>query len=111
MAGKTRLIIKTYVFTLILGHVKIYVYLYAMQYRFPKSASDDFRLIKLRHLADLSDIEYMKIYNALVGKYSSLTESERTKIFNSMYSEVEKAAAALGFTMDGKRIRVKDPSQ
>ncbi len=78
------------------------------EYQFPKSAPDDLEIIKLKHLAKISRIPYSKVRNCVIGLYSSLTDSERTVLFNNMIQEVEKASAALGFTMDGRRIKVKD---
>ncbi len=78
------------------------------EYRFPKSAPSDMEAIKLKHLAKISRIPYSKVRNCVTGLYSSLTDSERTTLFNNLIQETEKAAAALGFTMDGRRIKAKD---
>lgn len=78
------------------------------EYRFPKTAQEDLEIIKLKHLAKISNIRYSKVRNCVVGLYSSLTDSERTRLFNNMMQEVERAAAAMGFTMDGRRIKAKD---
>jgi len=72
-----------------------------------KDRTGDFKMISLRVLADKSGIDYSKIYHNLKGTYGSLTDQERTIIFNSMYAEFEKASAVLGFTADGKRIKPK----
>lgn len=80
----------------------------AENYKFPPSAPEDFAIIKIKHLARISDLEYSQVRNCIQGLYGSLTDSERTRLYNSMMQEVAKAASALGFTVDGRRIRAKD---
>jgi predicted DNA-binding protein YlxM (UPF0122 family) len=72
-----------------------------------KDRTEEFKMISLRVLADKSGVGYSKIYHNLKGTYASLTDQEKTMIFNSMYQEFEKASAILGFTADGRRIKPK----
>lgn len=69
----------------------------------------DFRIIRLRHLSDVAGIDYAKIRNNIVGDYGSLTDTERTRLFNAMQTEVEKACLALGFSYDGRPMAQQIP--
>lgn len=73
-----------------------------------KNKKRSFRLLKIRHLASISGLQYTKLLNCIGGLYNSLTEAERTRVYNNMMEEVEKAASALGFTVDGRRLKAKD---
>ena len=73
-----------------------------------KDRTEDFKMISLRVVADKSGVDYSKIYHNLKGTYASLTDQERTIMFNAMYNEFEKASAVLGFTTDGRRIKAKN---
>lgn len=78
------------------------------EYRFPKTAAEDLEIIKLKYLCKKTGLKYTRVRNCVQGLYSSLTDAERTRLFNNMIQEVERAASALGFTLDGRRIKVKD---
>jgi len=71
----------------------------------------DFKVIRLRHLSRVSGIEYAKIRNNLRGAYDSFEDQDRTRLFNALQSEVEKAALALGFTYDGKPLVQSIPGE
>jgi hypothetical protein len=58
-----------------------------------------------KKLAKLSDVSYLKIYHASTGGYNSLDDNERARLYNVLFQEYERAAAALGFSVDGKRIK------
>ena len=64
----------------------------------------DFKIIRLRHLSRVSGIEYAKIRNNIRGTYDSFEDQDRTRLFNALQAEVEKATLALGFTYDGKQL-------
>lgn len=62
-------------------------------------------IYSLRKLADLAHVDYSKLYHANAGTYNSLSDNDRTKLYNALHTEFEKAAHALGFTEDGRRIK------
>ncbi len=72
-----------------------------------KDKTGEFKMISLRILSEKSGVDYSKIYHNLKGTYASFTDQDRTLIFNAMHHEFEKAASALGFTAEGKRIKPK----
>lgn len=61
-------------------------------------------IFSMKKLAELARVDYSKLYHANVGNYNSLSDNDRTRLYNALYSEFEKASASLGFTTDGKRI-------
>jgi hypothetical protein len=62
-------------------------------------------IFSLKKLSEISGVQYNHLNRANVGLYNTLTDNDRTKLFNALYKEMEIACAALGFTVDGKRIR------
>jgi hypothetical protein len=68
----------------------------------------DFEIINLKHLARVSGMDYTQLRNCVSGVYGSWNDEDKTKLFNAMHQEISKAAAALGFTYEGRRIRPKD---
>lgn len=70
--------------------------------------SKDFDVINVKELARQSKIPYPKLRNCIVGNYASLTEAEKTDLFNKLEEGFTRAAAFLGFTHDGRRIKPKD---
>lgn len=62
-------------------------------------------LFSLKKLADLSKVEYNKLYHANAGTYNSLTDNDRARLYNALFTEFERASASLGFTVEGKRIK------
>jgi hypothetical protein len=62
-------------------------------------------IFSLRKLSDLSKVEYNQLYHAHKGTYNTLTDNDRTRLYNALFTEFEKASACLGFTADGRRIR------
>lgn len=68
---------------------------------------ENFELLNLKFLAKKSGMTYAKLRNNILGKYTSLTDQEKTRLYNTIQEEVEKACLALGFTFDGKAVRKK----
>jgi hypothetical protein len=62
-------------------------------------------IISIRQLSKESNVPYPKIYHANVGTYNSLTDNERTQLFNVLQSRFEEVSSWLGFTTDGRRIK------
>lgn len=62
-------------------------------------------LFSLKKLSDLSKVEYNKLYHANTGTYNSLTDNDRARLYNALFTEFERASASLGFTVEGKRIK------
>lgn len=62
-------------------------------------------IFSLKKLSALSKVEYNKLYHANAGTYNSLTENDRVRLFNALFTEFEKASVSLGFTVDGNRIK------
>jgi hypothetical protein len=65
----------------------------------------EFRLFKIKLLAEMVKMPYAKLRDSLMGKYYSLTEQDETKVYNKMREEFERASLALGFTFEGKRVK------
>lgn len=66
---------------------------------------DQFRVVNLKHLAKCARVDYTKLLNCLKGKYNSLDEEEKTRLYNAFHDEGQKAMLILGFTFDGKRVK------
>lgn len=62
-------------------------------------------IFSLKELSKLSKVDYTKLYHANTGTYNTLSDNDRTKLFNTLHHEFEAAAAGLGFTVEGRRIR------
>lgn len=62
-------------------------------------------MFSLKKLSVLSQVEYNKLYHANAGTYNSLTDNDRARLFNALFTEFERASASLGFTVEGKRIK------
>lgn len=62
-------------------------------------------IFSLKKLSDLASVDYNKLYHANAGTYNSLTDNDRARLYNALFTEFEKASAILGFTVDGKRIK------
>lgn len=73
-----------------------------------KSKLASFELISVRVLAEKAGIDYSKLYNNLKGTYASLTDQQKTMLFNIIQDEVTKAVSVLGFSYEGRRIRPKE---
>lgn len=73
-----------------------------------KDHRKDFKIVNIKHLARVAKTDYVKLRNCIAGVYGSWNDEDKTKLFNAMHDEVEKAAAALGFTYEGRRIKPKD---
>lgn len=72
-----------------------------------KPQIDGAAVIKVRHLARVTNIDYMRIYNSLSsnGRYNSLTEDERTRLMNALHDELVQFFKEMGFEMVIKRIK------
>lgn len=69
-------------------------------------AEKKFKIINLSHLSKISGINYQKIYNVLVSKiYNTLSDNERTKISNALYTEAKSVFKELGFNIEVTRIK------
>ena len=68
-----------------------------------KTLGEQCKIISLRRLSKATGIEYMKLYNTLNDRYSSLSENEKTEIANAAIAELTPFFDFLGFTM--KMIR------
>lgn len=66
-------------------------------------------LYSLKKLSIMSKVDYTKLYHANVGTYNTLTDNEKTALFNALEREFEQAAASLGFTKEGRRIKSLNP--
>lgn len=62
-------------------------------------------IYSLRQLAEKSKINYTKLYHSTRGTYNSLSENDRSRLYNVLFQGFEDAAIALGFTADGNRIK------
>jgi hypothetical protein len=64
----------------------------------------DFDLINLKSLARDSKVYYGTLRNNIAGDYNSLSDQDRTRIYNALREGVEKAAAYLGFSYEGRPL-------
>lgn len=87
-------------FILVEVHIKIIYYIYTM-----KKKENIPKLFSIRELSRLSGVPYSKIYHTNVETYESLTDQDKTEIFNEAHKKWEILAAYLGFTVEGKRIK------
>lgn len=72
-----------------------------------KNKLKQFRLFKIKLLAEQTRMPYAKLRDNLMGKYYSLEEQDETRLYLKMREEFEKAVLALGFTFDGTRVKPK----
>lgn len=68
----------------------------------------EFEIVNIKALSRKTGIPYYKVRDCIKGVYNSLSDSERTSLFNAMQEGVTRAAAVLGFSYEGRRIKVKD---
>lgn len=63
-----------------------------------KKEENQYKIISLRTLSKASGIGYSKIYANLIKRYenNTLTESEKTKLCNALYKELEPFSEFLG---------------
>lgn len=73
-----------------------------------KKKAPNYKIISLRRLAEQSDIQYMAIYNTLIGKYNGLSVHERTKICNVAFEEMKDFFEVMGFEIRFVRIPAKE---
>ena len=64
----------------------------------------DYKIISLRRLAAAANIDYMKLYFNLAGRYDSLSIQEKTQLSNAAIDELVPFFETLGFDIKIKRI-------
>lgn len=74
----------------------------------PEDKIQEFEIINIKAVAKNAGLPYTKVRNCIKGVYNSLTDSERTRLYNAMHEGVSRAAAVLGFSYEGRRIKAKD---
>ena len=72
-----------------------------------KNKLKNFKLFKIKLLAEQTGMPYAKLRDNLMGKYESMGEEDEKRIYNQMRDEFEKAALSIGFTFEGKRVKAK----
>lgn len=73
--------------------------------------TEKYKVISLKKLSEASGIDYAKLYNALSGRYNSLSVNEKTALCNAAYEELDDFFKFLGFQMKLTRLSVAERSQ
>lgn len=64
-----------------------------------------FNILSLKHLSEVSKIDYNKLINNIKGRYNSLTDQEKTHLYNCIRTEVEKGTLWLGYNYEGRKVK------
>lgn len=69
-----------------------------------KNNLKDFEMLNLKELARAAGIPYPKLRNCIAGTYNSLTDQEKTQLYNTIRDGVEKSTLWLGYSFDGRKL-------
>lgn len=73
----------------------------------PNLTTKQRKIISLVKLAKSSNIDYMKLYYNISGRYNSLDFNDKTAICNALQSEIKPLFEFLGFNIKLTRIKTK----
>lgn len=68
-------------------------------------------IISIRALARVCDMNHMKIFNNLQGKYNSLTASEKHAISTTIYDSLLPIMDKLGYQIEIKKVKDLPPDR
>lgn len=68
-------------------------------------AENKYKIISLRHLAQSAEIEPMKLYHNLMGRYSSLTDNEKTQLANALHDGLKEFSKFIGVEITVRKAR------